>query len=65
MFRFLFALCIGLGAGSYLGWTDHEKNEQHILARIQERAGSGAKAKIKASNDSIASALDDASNTKK
>jgi Flp pilus assembly protein TadB len=59
MFRFLFTLAIGLGAGYYLGWTDHTKNERHILERLQERAGGSARSLVKSNTDSVMNSVVD------
>jgi hypothetical protein len=59
MFRFLFALCIGLGAGYYLGWTDHTKNQKHILERLQERAGGSVRNEVGSNADSVMKSVDE------
>ena len=59
MFRFLFTMAIGVGAGYYLGWTDHTKHEKHVLERLAERAGGAARNKVKTNPDSIATSVED------
>jgi hypothetical protein len=59
MFRFLFALAIGLGAGYYLGWTDHTKNEKHILERLQERTGGAVRNSVGTNTDSVMKSVDE------
>lgn len=65
MIRFLFALLIGLGAGYYLGWTDHTKHEQHILERLQSRAGGLARDQVKTNPDSVAASVEDTMTSKR
>jgi hypothetical protein len=59
MLRFLFTLAIGVGAGYYLGWTDHAKHEKHVLERLADRAGGAARDKVKSNPDSLATSVED------
>ncbi|MCE2940378.1 MAG: hypothetical protein ACK53A_03440 [Gemmatimonadota bacterium] len=59
MFRFLFTIAIGVGAGYYLGWTDHTKHEKHVLERLTERAGGAVRRKVQIDPDSLAAAVED------
>jgi Flp pilus assembly protein TadB len=65
VFRFLFALLIGLGVGYYVGWTDHTKHEQHILERLQARAGGVARTQVKSNPDSVAASVEDTMTSKR
>jgi hypothetical protein len=59
MFRFLFTLALGVGAGYYLGWTDHTKHDKHVLERLAERAGGAARNQVKNDPDSLARSVED------
>lgn len=59
MFRFLFTIAIGVGAGYYLGWTDHTNHEKHVLERLAERAGGAVRQQVKNDPDSLAAAVED------
>mgnify|MGYP001810093452 CR=1 FL=1 len=59
MFRFVFTIAIGLGAGYYLGWTDHTKHQKHILERLADRAGGAARGQVQTNPDSLAKSVED------
>jgi hypothetical protein len=61
----LFVLLIGLGAGYYVGWTDHTKYDKHILERLQARAGGMARDQVKSNPDSVAASVEDTLTSKR
>lgn len=37
MFRFLFAMSLGVAVGYQFGWSDRERNQKHVFQRLQAR----------------------------
>jgi hypothetical protein len=57
--RYILLLLIGVAAGYYLGWKDHETHDEHIVSRLQARAGAAARDKVKNDADSALRSVED------
>jgi hypothetical protein len=47
MYKFLFALVIGLAAGYFLGFKDAQDNREHVVARMVARVGGDTRERVK------------------
>ncbi|HEX6060323.1 MAG TPA: hypothetical protein VFZ11_15035 [Gemmatimonadaceae bacterium] len=47
MYKFLFALVIGLAAGYFVGFKDAQKNREHVVARMVARVGGDTRERVK------------------
>lgn len=47
MYKFLFALVIGLAAGYFLGFKDARRNQENIVARMVARVGGDTRDRVK------------------
>ena len=47
MYKFLFALVIGLAAGYFAGFKDAQRNKDNIVARVVARVGGDTRDRVK------------------
>ena len=47
MYKFLFALVIGLAAGYFVGFKDARRNQENIVARVVARVGGDTRDRVK------------------
>ena len=47
MYKFLFALVLGLAAGYFLGFKDARRNQDHVVARMVARVGGDTRDRVK------------------
>jgi hypothetical protein len=47
MYKFLFALVIGLAAGYFAGFKDARRNQENIVARVVARVGGDTRDRVK------------------
>lgn len=57
--RFIFALCIGVAAGYFIGWNDAKINKKHIVERLVDRAGGVTRDQLKNNADSVMNVTSD------
>ena len=47
MYKFLFALVIGLAAGYFVGFKDARKHQENVVARMVARVGGDTRERVK------------------